>query len=342
MSEASVINESCQATSAQTEYGVGSFHTGIDTYAELQAVLDSWAQFTPDDLGDAADPDNITILGTSVFQSAIATVRFSINGKEGVTYLWGRPKGKTVDGPTLVSEFGSSSGRAIIFIPGSGNNEGCKMMSSLAGYTNSLFPIGCAVADSFIYNYPGEDMRGIIGANGLKLIRGSIENYMLIKGTSLHVVALIELAAAMKFMREGAATDWHTYSKIALMGISKGAGTALEAALYTNPTACVSASGFSLKDYRALGLGSLGGNVVPGFEDMWPEEELVEAVQGSPTKFYYTASTSGNEIAIMLEEAATDETATALAGTNFTYGKHSQGHVYPSPGTLNFLNSALA
>lgn len=70
------------------------------------------------------------------------------------------------------------------------------------------------------------------------------------------------------------------------------------------------------------------------------QADLEDAITNSPTKFYYTNSNTA-DLAYCLEEAATGETATALAGSNFTSVIHSQGHCYPS-GTLAWLNGALA
>lgn len=339
MSEATVINESCQDT-----IGSGFMYPQVSTYSGLRSILDVWAQFNLDDLDSAQNPSNITLLSSGAyFDSAIAQIPFTINGKTGKTYLWCRHYGMTANGPSNSPSQYGSNGKAVLVLPGSGINEAERSMGSYSDYTNYLFPIATATGDAFIVMYPGEDLYAIRGTNSptvKKYIGGAIENLLITKGTSMSIISMIDICVAMKWLRNAHSinSSWHNYSKIGMMGISKGAFFSLMSALYTNPTACVSASGFSLKAYRSIGFGQ-GWNI-PNIEQTWDQTTLVNAVKNSSTKFYYTHSTSGDEIAIMKEEAD-DETSTALAGSNFTDNKHTQGHVYPS-GTLSWLQNALA
>lgn len=338
MSEADVINEQCR-----DDLPVGTMFSPASTYSAINTILDSWAQFNQADLDDAANPANITISNTSTFTSAILTINYTINGKNGTVHVWARHYGMTVNGAsTSPGQYGSSSSRAVLIIPGSGNNETCDMMNS-TGYDNVLFPVGTATGDAYVYQYPGQDLRSIYGTNSpqKKFGIGAIENHMITAGTSTAILALMEICVIMKYLRTASSVNatFPQYTKIGIMGLSKGAFYSMMGALYTEPAAAIIASGFSLKEYRFNRLGN--GNNIPSIEDTWDQDTLIDAVQNSATKFYYTCSNSGNEIAIMKEEAADSETATALAGSNFTYNMHGSGHVYPS-GTLTWLQGALA
>lgn len=338
MSEASVINESCQ----DTVPAAGYMYSPVSTYSALTTILGRWAQFNFSDLTDAEDDSNITILNTSVFDSAIAQIKFTINGKEGLTYLWARHYGLTANGSSAQSDYGHSGGKAVLICPGSGLNETNDMMNS-TGYDNVLFPIGCAAGDAFVLQYPGQDLHAIVGTNSptaKKYISGAIENYLVTKGTSCSIISLIDICVAMKWLRTAHSvnSNWPSYTNIGIMGLSKGGFFSAMGALYTSPTAVISASGFSLKTYRSIGFG--GGWNIPDAEVRWDQTTLVNAIKASTAAWYYTVSDTGNELAMMKEEASDSETATACAGANFTYNMHHSGHVYPS-GTLTWLQGVL-
>lgn len=347
MSEASVINESCQD---DVNISAG-FYPILNTFADMTGIInDDWARWKAADLALAGDDANITILDTTTFQSACLVIRYELNGKEGKVELWSRHYGMTTNGASATSNYGQSSGKAVLIVPGSGNNQTVHMMNNAANvpgtqdYQNILFPIGTATGDAYVYQWPGQDLRALIGSNyptPKKLLIGFIENLLIMAGTSTATLVSIEMAVAMKWLRTANSinSDWPSYTKIGVLGLSKGAFPALMCAMMTEPTACVVASGFSLKEFRSQGFGEGGGNI-PNINDTWDHDTVVSTITGGPTKFYYTASTAVPETAIMLEEAATDETADALAGANFTYNKHAQGHCYPS-GTLAWLQGAL-
>lgn len=345
-SEASVINEQCRDPVETI-----SVYPVIDNFETMTNILDNWAQWTTDDLELAKKQENITILSTSSFDKDIVKIHFMLNGKKGLTYLRGRPYGMTTNGALKQPDFGHSNSKAVLIIPGTGHNQSVRMMANepnvpgTMNYQNILFKIGTAVGDAFVYQYPGQGLRSLVCTNlpvAKKLIPGEIENYLLIKGTSTATVTLVELLVTMKWLRTANSVNkkWVSYNVIGVLGLSKGAFSALMTAIYSQPTAAVIASGFSLKEYRSIGLG-MGSNNIPNFQTIWPQHELEKAIKNSPTKFYYSVSSAKPELAIMLEESETDETAKALAGPNFTYNKHTQGHKYPFPDTKNWLLNVM-
>jgi hypothetical protein len=334
-SEASVMNEFCQ-----DRVQIGTIYPTISTFAGLTSQFSSWSQWTQADI--ASLPGSIVIdpVNTS-FNNGVLWIYFTVNGKSGQAVAWARNFGKTADGPTYLNQFGTN-GRAVLIIPGSGNNESVAMMAG-TGYEAVLFSVATQVGDGFVYSYPGEDMQGLVCANGNKIILGQIDSLLSQRGSYASHLVIVQTAVIMKFLQTSRFLNplFPNYTEIGIMGLSKGAWNAMMTAMITPPTAAVIASGISVKEYREVGFGVTGWSYSPAFQALWPQASLIAAIQRPATKWLFTESRCPNELSLVTEEVATGETAAAFAGPNVTFDVHCQGHVYPAPDTLNFFHANM-
>ena len=333
MTEATVINESCQ----QTAWSGGvSFYPTIDTFAKLKTQLDEWARFTLSDL-DAIGC--LQVLPTSTFSNGVLTCRYSLNRKEGLAYGWGRYFGQTGNGPTSTAGFGAT-GKCALIVPGSGLNQADAIIAN-TGYQNILYNPVCTIGDGIVHVLPGCDFRLLAGTNGKGYLRDAINNYLLDHGSSLALLEIIEACALLKWMQVAYSLNpaWPLYTKRAVLGLSDGAYHAMIAGLLMSPDAAVCASGISLAT-KAQGYGLAGNNVIPGIYGRFDQAQIVSGIQNSPAKWLFSKSTV-DDIAILLHENATGYTQSLLNFSNVTHTTHSTGHKYP-PNLGTWLASALA
>lgn len=316
MSEATVINESCQCTAWS---GGASFYTTMDTFAKLQAQLDAWAQFTLADLADLkSGASSISILPATVFQNGVLTLHYSLNGKDGLTYGWARHYGMTGDGPAPTVNFGAT-GKSALIIPGSGLNQADQIITYNSGYQNTMYNPVCTIGDGFVHILPGSDFRLLAGTNGKGYLRESIARYLLNAGSGLALLEIIEACAILTWLKAN-------YTKTAVLGISDSAYHAAIVGIIGAPDAVVAASGFSLST-KAQGFGLAGDNAIPGIYNIFDEADFASGINGAATKYRFSQSSTA-EIAVMLEESGTGYTAGVLTGANVTHVTHSAGHVY--------------
>lgn len=316
MSEADVINESCQT--AAWSGGI-SFYPPMTSFAALQAQLDAWSLFTAADLEGV--PVNMVILPGSGITNGMATINATVNGKPLTVYGWSRPFGMNLPGPCTMP-FGTN-GKCSLMIPGSGNNQGDAIVMLNSGYQAIMYNTLNTLGDTMVYIPPGSDFRSLKGANGLGYLASGIDNYLQEKGSSLALLAQIEMCVLMAWIKSN-------YTKTAVLGISKGAWPALMVALAMSPTAAVCASGVSLAS-QMQGFEAAGGNIIPGV--MPTATQIAARITASPTKFRISQSNGGNEIALELYEAQTGITQALLSSPNVSDVTHSTGHLYdPSMG----------
>lgn len=334
MSEAAVIDESCQ----QSAWSGGvSFYPIMDTFAKLEAQLNDWARFTLADLDGIAD--NLQILPTSAFDNGVLTLRYVLNGKTALAYGHGRYYGQTGNGPVSLQNFGQT-GKVALIIPGSGLNEGDKIITNTSAYQSILYNPVCTIGDGIVHILPGQDFRLLAGTNGKGYLRDAIDYYLLAAGSSLALVEIIEACAILKWMSVSRSLNpaWPLYTRRAALGISDGAYHAMIAGLLMSPDAVVCASGFSLAT-KTKGYGLAGNNVIPGIYSRFDQAQIVAGVLAGASKFLLSQSTVG-EIAIMSHEIEAGYTELLLNGANVAHVIHSSGHMYP-PSLGTWLASAM-
>lgn len=292
-----------------------SFYPTITTMMEMKTAMEEWARFKPADLWA---PQSVVIDDTSVMQNEVLTVQWHMDSRAMTTNGFY----KTRTGPDY--------GRAVLIIPGSGDNQGRQVYQG-QGYHGDIVAQMRQYGDTFVYVRAGHDFRNL--TDGINRVSDALfDGITTANGTSHDTLWAIEMVAIVKYLRQH-------YNKVIVAGLSQGATFASLVCLLTAPDACALASGFSLKEYDFSAYGAGGGMNIPGLMQEWPEDRVKSVMQAQTTRYMLSYSTAEGVSLWGLEASEGGPTATELnLGARMNLVIHGQGHVFPQPQTNSFVS----
>ena len=214
------------------------------------------------------------------------------------------------------------NGATALIIPGSGNNQSEAIIKNdIDNYHYGVLGSLKSIPNIFVQIKPNRDARAWHNGDGRRVHGDFIYNWQISMGGSYSVSYLIEAIAIIKYMKQCS-------KKNLVIGLSQGGLASLYAALESDPSVAIVASGFSLfmEKIKWSGFNDFLG--LPYDQSIISNNDLTNAIKKSKSKFIFTWGL--NESLYYREDAKIAYTASFLKNLeNVSWIIHSEGHTYP-------------
>jgi hypothetical protein len=168
---------------------------------------------------------------------------------------------------------------------------------------------------------PNEDFLAWHDGTGRKMTGDFIWNWHLNRYGSYSVSYIVQSLAITKWLKQCAGA-------VILAGLSQGGAAVMLNAFQSHPHAAIVASGASLITSDAEWSGDSQIIAVPGYAELYEEDNLFLALERTPTQWFF--SWGLRERGTYKIEAVEGKTAQAIDGlTNVEVVTHEEGHVFP-------------
>lgn len=216
---------------------------------------------------------------------------------------------------------------AALIIPGSGHNQAHAIYNG-TGYHGDIAEVMSSHCDTYILIKPNDGVRAIHDGKG-KLDGDFVYNRLLMQGGSYGQSYLIEAMVIVKQLQSD-------YDKTIVMGLSQGGLAAFYVSLQASPDYAISASGFSLMQYKIHWSGH-NQIVIPNLDNVYNLDAIKAIMADSPTRWLFTVGLA--ETGTLYEDAKTNITCDYLdtVGADVECVVHDGGHIFPIDVIERFL-----